>query len=369
MRRTFVAALVPLVVAFFGGGPAAPAFAACGFSIVPNEPVPNHDSDFSSVVATSATEAWAFGDYDRRDGGNSLLAERWDGTAWTRTPIPDAGPRQNFINGSTALSANDIWVVGDWNDTIYHGLIEHWDGTSWTVGSDGETADHFLQGVSADSPSDVWAVGGEVGLPSGGALILHFDGTSWSPSSAAFATQSVLNSVVALAPDDVWAVGSTHFRHLEHTLVEHWNGSAWSVVPSPTPKTTGGDLWSAAATGPDDVWAVGEKFDHSGLSEHWDGTSWSIVSTPTTASVPHLHSVVALSPTDVVAVGYVYGPDYTPLTERWDGSKWRVIPSETQGIFVFLYGAAAIPGTSQVWAVGNQEATGQPSQPSVERSC
>jgi len=79
--------------------------------------------------------------------------------------------------------------------------------------------------------------------------------------------------------------------------------------------------------------------------------------------------VVALASTNVVSVGYLYGPDYIPLTERWNGSKWRVIPSQTQGIFVFLYSAAAIPGTTQVWAVGNQEQTGDPSQPAVERSC
>ena len=52
--------------------------------------------------------------------------------------------------------------------------------------------------------------------------------------------QNELQGVSAISNTDVWAVGFSNSRFAEasplgdHTLTEHWNGSNWSIVRSPT---------------------------------------------------------------------------------------------------------------------------------------
>ena len=64
-----------------------------------------------------------------------------------------------------AVSANDIWAVGEFLDPSlneYQTLTEHWDGTSWSVihSPNATTGHNYLTGVTALSTGDVVAVGG-----------------------------------------------------------------------------------------------------------------------------------------------------------------------------------------------------------------
>ena len=78
-------------------------------------------------------------------------------------PAPAEGNGGAFFNAVSALSATDVWAVGDFSNAGSGSfpLIEHWDGHSWSVknfsvpGSDGSE----LTGVRAISARDVWAVG------------------------------------------------------------------------------------------------------------------------------------------------------------------------------------------------------------------
>ena len=77
----------------------------------------------------------------------------------------------------------------------------------------------------------------------------HWNGSAWSLVTMPLVTGSSnlltyqFNSIVANSPTDVWAVGGSGDNALEQggspstTLIEHWNGSAWSIVPSPSPGT------------------------------------------------------------------------------------------------------------------------------------
>ena len=47
-----------------------------------------------------------------------------------------------------------------------------------------------------------------------------------------------LDGVAADSASDVWAVGNYQTNGVVQTLVEHWNGSAWSVVASPNPSSS-----------------------------------------------------------------------------------------------------------------------------------
>lgn len=102
-------------------------------------------------------------------------------------------------------------------------------------------ASGYLEGVSAVSSGDVWAVGysrsasGKVST-----LAEHWNGRRWTivpspdPSGAAV---SVLDGVAAVSAGDAWAIGysATGPASATSTLAEHWNGHRWAQVPSPNP--------------------------------------------------------------------------------------------------------------------------------------
>ena len=92
--------------------------------------------------------------------------------------------RSGSLNGVSANSATDAWAVGYYiNPTTFANetLVLHWNGTEWSkVASPnpgGTSANDALSGVSANSAIGAWAVGG---YPFGPTIVLHWNGTSWS---------------------------------------------------------------------------------------------------------------------------------------------------------------------------------------------
>src|SRR2546427_8626105 len=83
--------------------------------------------ELAAVDVSSPTDAWAVG-----DAGGVTLAERWDRGAWATVPAATPGDASRLL-GVTALSADDAWAVGSWDQGAEdHGLIEHWNGQAWT---------------------------------------------------------------------------------------------------------------------------------------------------------------------------------------------------------------------------------------------
>jgi hypothetical protein len=74
-------------------------------------------------------------------------------------------------------------------------------------------------------------------------------------------TLDVLVGVDAVSATDAWAVGERHIGTPEATLAEHWDGTRWRVVKSPP--TNDGAFGGVLAVTPTDVWAVGGVFDPS----------------------------------------------------------------------------------------------------------
>jgi hypothetical protein len=229
-----------------------------------------------------------------------------------------------------------------------------------------------LNGVTAVSANDVWAVG------SGGneTLVEHWNGATWSivPSPITL-TQAALNGVTAVSANDVWAVGYINGNTVEEglqsdTLIEHWNGSNWSMIPSQNKVPSSGayfafnTLNAVSAVSADDIWAVGYSEDPTPytVAEHWNGTSWSIVHSPSIGSSTStrgtdvgFRSVVAISANDVWAVGYgdPGGGNTVTLIEHWTGRVWNIAPSP-DGHYGqnFLNGVAAV-SAGDIWAVGS----------------
>jgi uncharacterized protein (TIGR03118 family) len=335
---------------------------------------PQIDGQLLATAAIADNDIWAVGFSDQVLAPpvvDSTLAEHWDGKSWSivsTPPLPSGGvnpPNAQFF-GVAAAASNDVWAVGvrtgPNNPDFGEQLIEHWNGTSWTVDTTGPTIEgDSLSAVTVVSSNNVWAVGGA----SGNALVEHWDGTSWSiVSNPVIASAGGLSSVSADSANDVWAVGQAGTGG---PPILHFDGTNWTLVaPHPDIEAT-----SVVALSPTNVWAVGTVgvfFNHrthrQAAIEHWDGTSWSIVPSPAPTKSPGLDSflngITAISANNIWAVGLVdtsLGGQAT-LTEHWDGTSWKIINSPNPGnAHNGLSGATAL-SDGTVAAVGFQQDQG-----------
>ena len=334
------------------------------WNIVSSPNIGTLGSSLSSVAAVSANNIWTVGDYIHFVNGGDVyqtLIEHWNGTSWSVVSSPNAGGGSNFLFGVAAVSSSDIWAVGTYPTLNQQTLIEHWDGTSWSVVPSPNVAsvDNYLYSVVAVSATDIWAVGISVNSSQLGpdqTLIEHWDGTSWSivPSPNVGTLDNRLNGVAAVSASDIWAVGNYFNSNFYYkTLIEHWDGTSWSVVSSPNPGANNNNLSGVAAISSSDVWAVGGS-PRGTLIEQWNGTNWSIVSSP---RLGDLFSVAVVSATNIWAVGNYYntsGINQT-LIVHWNGTKWNVSSSPNPATYDNpLQGVAAV-SASNVWAVGDYE--------------
>jgi hypothetical protein len=225
-------------------------------------PGANHGGVLEGVAATSATNAWAVGNYTRHRRGQPLIVH-WDGTTWKQVPSPIVSTFSSDLIGVAATSATNAWAVGRSGlPQEEQAPILHWDGTAWKqVPTPASNTSNLLFAVAATSASNAWAVGDSctncgTDSESTGTLTLYWNGTAWkqqsSPSPGSFITY--LDGVAATSATNAWAVGAYSTRTTGGSLIEHWDGTAWKQQPSPNP---GAALGGVAATSATNAWAVG----------------------------------------------------------------------------------------------------------------
>jgi hypothetical protein len=224
-------------------------------------------NELAAVTATSPDSAWAVG-YYHQDAVDQTLIEHWDGSAWKQVASPDPGGpgHDNYLTAVSATSASDAWAVGEYsNGTVDRTLIEHWDGTTWaqvtSPNAGGPTDSNDLFGVAASSPSAAWAVGASGTGRVTRTLIERWDGSSWkpvaSPDPGGFGGSNYLYGVSTGSPT-TWAVGTYFNGHGYVTLAERWDGTAWMPVASPNGAGSNDtELYAVAVASPASVWAVG----------------------------------------------------------------------------------------------------------------
>jgi len=262
-------------------------------------PIVRHDSlNLVGVAALASNNVWGVGSFVNAGGRSVEAVEQFDGQAWhVIRDVNLIGRNLGGVVGSEALTSisalgpNDIWAAG------YIGIeppcdcivpfIEHFDGTQWKLSGvllNNNSPDNFqfLQGISAISDSDVWAVGYESlnGALNGAAQIFHFDGTRWTLAASPSGPTARFNAVTAIASDNVWAVGVNN----QQTLIAHFDGKQWQTVASPNTKDINNILSGISAVSPTSVWAVGQHFQGFGTGKvlvlHFDGSHWSINPAP-----------------------------------------------------------------------------------------
>jgi hypothetical protein len=323
-----------------------------GWHIVSSPSQGGSNNHLYGVAAVSANDVWAVGDwYDADVGRGKTLTEHWDGSQWNILPSPNAATSLSSSLFAVAIvSATDIWAVGDTN---YETVIIHWDGAQWNLVSSPNvgTYNNVLRGVAAVSATDVWAAGyysnvGETNMLR--TLILHWDGSAWSQVPSPSPGVAYLYGIAAVSTSDIWAVG----RHNSGTLTLHWDGLQWSEVASPSFGAIT-NLFAVTAVSSDDVWAVGGYLESGGpartLTLHWNGSVWSQIVSPADG---RLLSIDAAASDDIWAVGETIVGGYTKtLTMHWNGSNWSIVPSP-DGFATSFFTGVSVVNTADVWGVG-----------------
>lgn len=297
-----------------------------------------------SVDAVSANDVWAVGEYvTQAPETEYTLAMHWNGAQWQVVPSPNLSTFYNRLYDVSAVSSNDVWAVGTWfNQGRFEMLAMHWNGSQWSLSSPPGLGQ--LNAVTALSSNDVWAVGS---YPDGSlyrSRTVHWNGTQWStvPNPSVGTGENFLFSVDGVSANDVWAGGRMGNYPNYQSLILRWNGTQWSAVSHPDI----GNLWSIDALAANDIWAIGAG------SIHWNGTAWSqvpITLPPNTS----MTGITMVATDDVWATGY-YPPGsggLQTLMRHWDGTTWNEVGSYNADNFSVSNAIAAISPTD-IWSVG-----------------
>lgn len=230
----------------------------------------------------------------------------------------------------------------------------------------------WLEGVSATSGRNAWAVGAFGHADGAAELIEHWNGRRWTAVLKRLNLQENVDyfaGVAATSATSAFAAGTLESQYA-FPLVDHWGGAAWRQ--DQTPDLGLGDCACAAvlagvAATRGDAWAVGQYVgDSNGLLTlilRRSGKAWLQVPSPSPAgtgsqAMNALQGVAALSPDDAWAVGVAnsgLSGQRNTVTEHWDGNRWTVVPSPDPSragcVNDELLGVAA--SRAATWAVGD----------------
>ena len=337
------------------------------------------NNELSAMTAISSNDIWAVGlVYPNVVLSIShTLTEHWNGSQWSIIPSANAGAYSNHLYGVAAVSTNDVWAVGssyaDQRGSTGQTLIEHWNGSAWSVIPSPNAGNSFneLSAVTAISADDVWAVGNFVNVEpfQNRTLIEHWNGTKWSivPGANPGASYNSLEAIAGISANNLWAVGAySQTNGHQQTLLEQWNGSRWSTVHAPNVGRFDNSLRGIAVVTANNIWAVGSNISPSNgiyqtLIEHWNGKQWSVVSSPSPyTSMNSLAGVAVGTANNIWAVGYGYssGTGAMTLIEHWNGSNWVVVSSPNRTPPADSLSAVAALSADDIWAIGSHLATG-----------
>jgi len=175
----------------------------------------------TGVAAIASNDVWAVGAAASTNNLQTLV-EHWNGTTWSAVHSSGPGTVYNTLNGVAAIAANNVWAAGDDTNGVtpyadYAPLIERWNGTTWSVVSIPLTGtSDLVNGIAAVSANNIWAVGDyRTGLDPNGpyfTLIEHWNGSKWSivTSPSPGSTASDLTAATHVpATSNIWSVGFT----------------------------------------------------------------------------------------------------------------------------------------------------------------
>jgi hypothetical protein len=346
-----------------------------GWQVVPAPVRGTNDNSLGAIAAASPNDLWAVGNFvpdtpSSNQDATLTLAMHFDGSTWSSTPTPNAGPNFNTLFGAAAAD-HRAWGVGVHLDQDFRtrALIESWhpEANQWRIDDvpqPGQKRD-LLFGASAVSASDVWAVGEQQAAGGRfGTLVEHWDGMRWrvvrSPDPGSSGNH--LYAVVANGHNDVWAVGQRNDAESpDRELILHWDGSDWSVIPTPRHGAASGDLFGVTADGRGGLWVVGETLDENAggkpLLEHVDGRTARVdaVGVPGTGSQWTTLWSAAVADGNVSGVGVFFDAAagfYHSLVVSGRDDQVHLVPAPSPRGTDEAILAGAVSAGNTVWAVG-----------------
>ena len=206
----------------------------------PPAPSGSTGASLSSVSCPAAGTCEAVG-----QNGLASLAESLSGTTWTvQTTPPTSSPNvDNELSGVSCPAVGACEAVGDAFNSVTSKVVlaERWNGTAWTVQtlpSPSATAKSFLSSVSCPTTGRCEATGSIVGLP-GAPVGEKWNGKSWALQampgpSASQAIAVFFGQVSCSAATACDAMGYYSTTSNFATLVDAWNGTAWTSESAPS---------------------------------------------------------------------------------------------------------------------------------------
>lgn len=234
-------------------------------------PINGQGGALNAVHAISANDIWAVGYYNAQNLIQPLTLH-WNGTAWSVVATPAVPGFLNTLQSVSGSASNDVWAVGTQNDSSYPDtLAMHWNGSAWSLTpspSPGNQYDDQLTGVSAVSPNEAWAVGHDLfsGLMRL-VLVLRWDGSQWTVNtSPGVGKGAYLNGMSGNSSSNIWAVGQyiAGTAPITRTLALRWNGSTWGTSAPQDRGSTLSMLSAVEVVSRNEVWAVGYSVDNNG---------------------------------------------------------------------------------------------------------
>jgi hypothetical protein len=191
------------------------------WSVVPTPNPSTFGDALGGVTIAGPNDVWATGERGTSRFDTAPLSEHWNGYSWSVVKIP-AESFNSGVGSLTSAGPDDLWTVG-WYDvqtptgTVTFTLAEHWNGHFWALNfPPSPTGDDKLNAITAVSANDIWAVGDD-GFNR--TFVLFWNGLGWkelSPGLAQSGNVNTLWGVSAPTANDIWAAGGGY-----HTLVEH----------------------------------------------------------------------------------------------------------------------------------------------------
>lgn len=302
-------------------------------------PTAGDHSDLYGVSSSLASDSWAVGEFS--SGGTPFsFVLHWDGTSWSRSGVSVAASRHG-LRGVAAISPTDVWAIGYTGGGLapFQSLAIHWDGSQWSsvpTPNPSSTRDSLLD-VTAISTNDVWALGlydDTSGVSHG--FTLHWDGNLWNQVSLPDPPGGLPSSyggIAAVSTNDVWMAGAAQPTGLPGAvpMTAHWNGAQWSYITTPNPGLPQGNALQTIFTiGTNNVWAGGTASDNNGshsIVMHWDGAQWVLVPVSTRSSV--FNGTVNYSGGLVAGTGTASGESwmFTAYNTPFDTEQYTCTPA------------------------------------------
>lgn len=171
-----------------------------------------------------------------------------------------------------------------------------------------------------------------------------------TPSPTETATPTATNTQLPWVPSPVMTAVGTIPRQSVTPLPDC--GAYFRRMDSPNTEGGGNTLFDVLALSPTNVWAVGQQLvpEVRPLILHWDGTLWVPVAAPGELANTYLSGIGGTAANDLWAVGLDF-VNARAVALHWDGTQWSNVPLPTMSGSASLNDVAAI-AANDVWAVG-----------------